>query len=128
MKIKVKYPLPLLVALITLGSCYYDKEDLLYPPVTSTSTCDTVTATSYSQKVVPLFQQYCYSCHSGGSPSAGIQMGDYNSDKAIATGGRLLGTLNHQSGYSAMPQNAAKLSDCQIAIIKQWMDAGTPNN
>jgi hypothetical protein len=55
-------------------------------------------------------------------------MGDYNTDKAVAMNGRLLGSINHTNGYSAMPQNAAKLSDCQIAVIKQWMDANTPNN
>ena len=107
-------------------SCYYDKAELLYgggAPCT-----DSVGTVSYAQKVVPLFQTQCYSCHTGGSPSGGILMGTYITDKAIATNGKLYGSIAHISGFSAMPQGAPKMSSCQIATIKKWVDNGTPNN
>lgn len=106
------------------SSCYYDKADTLYP----SKTCDTSGTISYTQKVVPLLQQQCYSCHSGGSPSGGIAMGTYTTDKAIAVNGKLYGSISHASGYSPMPQGAAKMTDCQLATIKKWIDSGSPNN
>jgi mono/diheme cytochrome c family protein len=126
MKIKGIYILIVIMSIITVSSCYYDKADLLYPP--TDSNCDTTSAISYSQKVAPLLQQYCYSCHSGGSPSGGIAMGTYATDKAIAINGKLYGSISYNSGYLPMPQGAAKLSDCQITTIKRWIDANTPDN
>lgn len=112
------------VLIILSSSCYYDAADLLYP---ASTVCDT-TATSYSQKVVPLLQQHCYSCHLNASTGGGIMMGNYTADKALVTNGKLYGSISHTTGYSAMPKGAAKMTNCQIAIIKQWIDAGTPAN
>lgn len=106
-------------------ACYNDKEDLLYP---KGNTCDSVTSITYSKIVVPLLQQYCYSCHGGNSPSGGIAMGTYSTDKAMGANGKLYGSINHSSGYSPMPQGMPKLTTCQISSIKKWIDAGMPNN
>lgn len=127
MKIKCVYGLPVILVIIGLTSCYYDKADLLYP-LTSNTICDTSGTISYTQKVAPLLQQYCYSCHSGSSPSGGVSMGTYASDKAIAVNGKLYGTISYTNGFIPMPEGAAKLSDCQIATIKKWIDANSPNN
>jgi hypothetical protein len=48
--------------------------------------------------------------------------------QAKAANGQLLGTLNHDPGYSPMPKGGAKLSDCDLAKLRQWVAAGTPNN
>ena len=80
-----------------LQSCYYDHADILYP---TSQSCDTTGTVSYSQKVVPILQQQCYGCHSGGAPSGGIPMGTYAADKTIATNGKLYGTISFASGYS----------------------------
>ncbi len=110
-----------------VSSCYYDKEELLYPGSVS-GVCTDTTASSYSKKVVPVFQQYCYSCHTGGFPSGNQLMGTFTSDKAMALNGKLYGTIAHASGYSPMPQGMAKMTNCQIAVIKKWIDNGTLNN
>lgn len=109
----------------SISSCYYDKYDLLYP---SSGNCDTTTVVSYSQKVVPLLQQQCYSCHNAANPSGGIVMGTHATDKAIAVNGKLYGSIVWASGFSAMPKGGAKMSTCQLALIKKWIDAGSPNN
>lgn len=106
-------------------SCYYDKEDLLYGNGSCAAASGSV---SYSGQVVPIFQQACYSCHSGASPSGGILMGTYGSDKIIGQNGKLYGSIDHASGYSPMPDGAPKLSACQLAVIKKWIDAGMLNN
>lgn len=124
MKIKISLPV-LLIFVMTLSSCYYDKEDLLYG---NTACTDTSPVVSYSQKVVPMLQQNCYSCHTGNSPSGGILMGTYNTDKAIGQNGKLYGSINHASGYAPMPEGRPKMSTCQVAAIKKWIDTGMPNN
>lgn len=121
---KMKFVI-IVVLTIGLHSCYYDHADILYP---SSIPCDTSTTISYTQKVVPILQQQCYSCHSGGSPSGGIAMGTYTTDKAIAVNGKLYGSISYASGFSPMPKGGNKLSSCQLALIKKWIDAGSPNN
>ena len=116
------------LALTLFSSCYYDKEELLYGGVSNAGCADTTGTVSYTQKVVPVLQQYCYSCHTGSFPSGGILMGTYNADKAIAQNGKLYGSVNHSSGYSPMPKGMPKLSSCQIIMIKKWIDTGTQNN
>lgn len=89
--------------------------------------CDT-NDVSFSQSVMPILQTYCNGCHGGSSPQGGVNYNNYNGVKTTATSGKLLGSVQHLSGYSPMPQNANKLSACNIAIIKAWVDAGAPNN
>lgn len=112
-------------AMAGFSSCYYDKGDYLYA---GANTCDTTAVVSYSKNVAPLLQQQCYSCHSGGSPSGNIAMGTYATDKAIAANGKLYGSISYAAGFSPMPSGAPKMSTCQLAIIKKWIDAGSPNN
>ena len=68
---------------LLLSSCYYDKEELLYHGANNGPCIDTAGTISYAQKVAPMLQQYCYSCHSGSFPSGNIAMGTYATDKAI---------------------------------------------
>jgi mono/diheme cytochrome c family protein len=120
-------PLFILIAgclLIAASSCYYDKAEILYP----SAGCDTTAATSYSQRLVPIFQQSCYACHQSASTGGGILMGNYNADRAIALNGKLFGSINHSAGYSPMPKGGNKLSACQVALVRRWVAAGAPNN
>lgn len=116
------------VTLLFFSSCYYDKEELLYGSSGNAPCTDTTGMVSYAQKVVPLFQQYCYSCHTGSFPSGNIVMGTYSTDKAIGQNGKLYGSINHLAGFAAMPQGMPKLSNCQIALVKKWIDSGMANN
>jgi mono/diheme cytochrome c family protein len=115
------------ISVLSFSSCYYDKSELLYGGVNG-GTCADTTAASYSQKIVPLLQQNCYSCHAGSSPSGNQPMGTHATDKAMALNGKLVGTINHASGYSPMPAGKPKMNSCQIAAIKKWVDNGSLNN
>ncbi|MBL7733007.1 MAG: hypothetical protein JNM88_17690 [Chitinophagaceae bacterium] len=117
----------LLAVTVIFYSCYYDKEQLLYGGGSAPCT-DTTGVVSYSQKVAPLLQQYCYSCHTGSFPSGNAVMGTYAADKAMAQSGKLHGTISYAPGYSPMPKGMPKMSNCQIAVIKKWIDAGMLNN
>ncbi|MBK7029438.1 MAG: hypothetical protein IPH45_09570 [Bacteroidales bacterium] len=89
--------------------------------------CDTTNVT-YLTHIKPLLQNHCQGCHSGGNPSGGIPLVIYSDAKAIADNGKFLGTINQLNGYSPMPQNSNKLTDCQINMVKIWINLGAPNN
>jgi len=114
--------------LLTLSACYYDHEEVLYGAGSNQPCTDSIGTVSYAQKVVPILQTSCYGCHSGSFPSGNQLMGTYAADKAMAQSGKLYGTISHAGGYSPMPKGGAKLSNCQIATIKKWIDAGMLNN
>lgn len=118
----------IICCILFISSCYYDKEQLLYPGSGNGPCTDTAATISYSQKVVPILQQLCYGCHSGSFPSGNIAMGTYTTDKAMGQNGSLYGSINHAAGYSPMPKGTAKMNNCQIAVIKKWIDAGMLNN
>jgi hypothetical protein len=112
----------LLAGLIITG-CTYDKEDVLYPPVAG---CDTVVVT-YAASVAPIMNSSCNVCHSTTVATAGVITDNYEGLKIIAQDGRLWGTVSH-TGAIKMPKDAPKLSDCNLAKIQKWIDAGYPNN
>lgn len=117
-----------LVTVFSLSACYYDHEDILYGATSNQPCVDTAGTVSYTQKVVPILQASCYGCHSGSFPSGNQLMGTYAADKAMGQNGKLYGTIAHSAGFSPMPKGAAKLSACQIAVVKKWIDQGMLNN
>ena len=110
---------------LSFSSCYYDKGDLLYPQ--NGTGCDT-TAVSYNRDVMPLLSNRCYTCHIGATAGGGIVLGTYAEDKVVALNGKLYGAVNHSPGFSQMPTGGTKLNTCQLATVKKWIDAGSPNN
>ena len=91
------------------------------------SGCNTDNAT-YSQTVVPILQAWCYSCHSGSSPSGSIRLDSYSSVKLKVDDGKLVGSIRHDSGYLPMPDGGGKLPNCEISQIEKWVADGAPNN
>ncbi len=127
---EMKIIISFIIGLVVVGcipSCYYDNEELLYKN-TNTPCIDSVGVVSYSQKVVPILQQNCYTCHNSSFPSGNVLMGTHITDKIIAQNGRLMGTIKHAVGFSIMPKGMPKLSNCQIATINKWVVGGMLNN
>lgn len=83
---------------------------------------------SYTQFVSPIMQQYCNACHSSDSPSAGIITDTHAGMEAIANDGRLYGAINWSEGFSEMPQGQDQLNNCDITMIKTWIDEGALDN
>ena len=113
----------ILIAGLLQSGCYYDKHDLLNP----NSTCDT-TIVTYSGSVNPIITANCTGCHSGANAPLGIQLDVYTNVNIQALNGKLLGAITHSSGFSPMPKNGTKLSDCNIAKISKWVSSGAPDN
>ncbi len=109
---------------VTFTSCYYDKADIVYPHVA----CDT-TSVTYSASIVPILNANCNVCHAGTAVNGGgINLDTYTGASTQAKNGRMLGAVQHHSGFSAMPKGGSMLSDCDIAKIRIWTSAGAPNN
>ena len=91
------------------------------------ATCDTANVT-YSAQIRSLVSAKCQGCHNTAAASGGVDLSTYNGVKAKVNDGRLWGAINHQSGFSPMPKNGNKLSDCELAQFRKWIAAGAPNN
>ena len=93
------------------------------PPI-DTLACDSTNVT-YPGIVVPILNAYCISCHSGATPSGALDFTDYGDVSFVAQSGQLMGSLKHLDGFSPMPQNANKISTCEIALIEKWINDTT---
>ncbi|MBI1226463.1 MAG: hypothetical protein GC192_14615 [Bacteroidetes bacterium] len=97
--------------------------------LTCESGCDTTNVT-YSGSVKPLLDLKCKGCHGTTNPSGGIKLTNYDEAKIVALNGELLGTINHESAYIPMPYPAgsAKMPQCEIDVVRIWIEDGAPNN
>lgn len=123
----MKNILGILIIIFFLQSCYYDKEEILYP--TTQDDCKSENSDFATVKIT--IQENCLSCHSNSSANTlggSVKLEDYADVKNVADNGKLLGSIKHESSYSAMPKNGAKLNDCKISQIENWINSGTPNN
>lgn len=109
----------------SLSSCYYDKEALLYPNQT---TCTIPPTVSFNTHIVPILQRECTGCHSAGIANGNIRLDNHAAVVASIANNKLYGSVSWTGGVSPMPKGGAKLSQCNIDIIKKWIDAGAPNN
>jgi len=123
---RMTYAKLLLVLLIVLAtSCYYDKEEILYP---ESANCTTPAISTFSGTVLPLLNNRCNNCHAGSTPSGAIALDTHANVMKYVNDGSLMGSVNFASGYSAMPKNSGKMSACDIQKIQSWIDAGALNN
>lgn len=113
----------MLICMVALSACYYDVEEILYPP----SSCVT-TNMSYQTNIEPILERNCYVCHSAAVNTASITLEGHSKLVQYVNNGLLLGAIRHEPGFTPMPQNASKLIACDIAKIEQWIADGAPNN
>lgn len=89
--------------------------------------CDSSQIT-YS-KVSKVLQANCTGCHNKNNVSGGIVLDTYPGVFASQNNNKqLIGSIRHETGYSAMPKYAAQLSDCDTRVIEKWVESGMPNN
>jgi uncharacterized membrane protein len=89
--------------------------------------CETANV-KFSAYVQPMIVSRCQGCHSSASTGGGIFLRNYTEIKATALSGTLYGAVSHAAGYSAMPKVGARLSACELAKVKAWIDAGAQQN
>jgi hypothetical protein len=117
----------LLVAAGAFTGCYYDNMEDVYPGAGLFQPCDTASATSYTNHIVPIIQNNCVACHSGSGANADVHLDTYEGVRDVANSGQLMGVTWHESGYTPMPPNY-QIDSCSLVQIKKWVLAGAPNN
>ena len=122
----VVFALVLISALFS--GCYFDNEETLYPQ----GACDTLNV-KYSNQVSHIIANKCFDCHSNStSPISGSDLsweGYANLSGFLATdASTFLGCLKQEVGFTPMPKDRPKLSDCEIRTLEIWVLAGYPNN
>ena len=85
----------------------------------------------YATQVKPIFEKYCYQCHSNGRSKAGVRLDDKANSMMHITAGdpmhsdvyrsitRSIGTSDHMP---PVPKDQPSAAD--IAIIKLWIEQG----
>ncbi|MBI5856425.1 MAG: hypothetical protein HZB42_02145 [Sphingobacteriales bacterium] len=89
--------------------------------------CDTAIFT-FSGAVKPIMDGKCTGCHNPSNLGGNIDLSTYTAVRTVALNGKLYGSVAQQPGYSPMPKNGIKLSDCEIKQIQKWITAGSLNN
>lgn len=107
-------------ALVT--SCTYNSEEDLYPEEPMEDPI------SYTSDVLPILETNCYGCHDAVAMNAGINLEGYDNTVIRVEDGSLLGSIQHDAEWVAMPLAASKLSETQINKVAKWIEEGYPNN
>lgn len=108
-----------LLTVLLASSCYYDKEDQLYP----NAPCDTAAAVTFSGSIEPIIQQRCATagCHAAGSTVGA--MTTYAEIRTYCVNAKFQDRVLVQKN---MPPSG--LNACDLGKIQRWIDAGYPNN
>ncbi|HHJ50988.1 MAG TPA: hypothetical protein ENJ88_08835 [Phaeodactylibacter sp.] len=88
--------------------------------------CDPYNYT-FNAVIYPTILQSCTGCHSGSQASGSVWLETYDDIYLYAVNGKLLGSIKHEAGYSAMPPGL-QLDDCRITQIENWINNGAPND
>ena len=113
------------VLLLLLVACTNYNEEELYAQKDN-EVC-VIGNVSYLTDIKPILQRECYSCHITAIKSGNVILDTYNGVKAAAEH-PLLPAITHEPGHTPMPQGGNKLPACDIAKIRKWIEAGTPDN
>jgi len=89
--------------------------------------CSNVTPT-YTGTIKPILDSNCASsnCHSSSTKANNIDLSNYTSVSAEASHDRFMGSINHETAYSNMPQFTSVLSFSDRQEIHCWILNGKP--
>ncbi len=116
----------LVAILFTYSSCETNNAEELYP---NAGNCDT-TSVKFSTEVKPILMANCakIGCHSTSFMAAGFAYETHTETMTSVSNGKLIGAINHKSGFSKMPKGGSKLIACDINKIQAWINRGALDN
>jgi mono/diheme cytochrome c family protein len=93
--------------------------------------CDTANVTFDGTIWPEIVENNCFGCHNGSTAFGGIHLENKSQVAAAALlpagqPGSLWGAVNHTYGNFPMPKNQARLTECKIAQLRNWIKDGTP--
>ncbi len=112
----------LAAGILSIQSCYYDKEDLLYPGSNQPVNCSTVAA-KFSANVLPLITSKCAigGCHDA-TASGGRIFQNYSQISAAKD------RINARAVVEKSMPASGPLSAAEVSILQCWIESGAPNN
>lgn len=116
-----------LALLSVMSGCTYSHGD----PSQVVAPCEaTATTATFAAVVSPILQVNCRDgCHNAVDRQGGVNFDNFAEVTFYASVGSIVRRIEldpHHPDF--MPKGRGKLSDCDIAKIKAWVQAGTPNN
>ena len=115
----------LLVTLMTVMSWFGCTYDVDMPP----DPCEVTTDVSFAGDILPILDTHCNGCHSGGAPSAGLNLTFHSTVAESALEWSLLERLRlPATNIRMMPLGGQPLSECDIVLFESWTSAGAPQN
>jgi hypothetical protein len=116
---RLKLPLGLAIGMIAFFAC--GKED------EKTYDCSGLTPT-YTADIKTVMDNTCAlsGCHDAVTKSEGYDLSNYAGVKSAAGNEAFLGSMEHKSSFSAMPQSGSKLSESTLQKIYCWIENGRP--
>jgi WD40 repeat protein/predicted nucleic acid-binding Zn-ribbon protein len=93
---------------------------------------------TFDEHIKPIFREHCMSCHNVGDKSSGLALDTYGATLEGGSGGKIvaegnldgsrLWTLVNHTAQPFMPPDQDKIPEPQIALLKQWIEQGMPEN
>lgn len=77
--------------------------------------------------VKPIIDKYCTGCHYDKFPYGGVKLFNYAEVVKVAESGLLIKSMRGQDNVILMPPGA-KMPECEIQLIEQWIAEGMPRN
>ena len=110
----------LLFSLFLFNACQKDANSVAYD-------CTGLTPT-YTNDIKSIMDGSCAmaGCHSAAAKAGGYDLSSYSAVSAAGSNNAFMGSMEHQSGYDAMPQGASKLSTTNLQKIYCWIQSGKP--
>lgn len=102
------------------NGCTHKPQDIIPFPGPDTISCDT-TSITYPGTIYPILEQFCIECHSGPTPTGGLDYTDYSQVAFVAENGMLLSAIKHEDGLVPMPFERDPLDSCRIRQIEIWI-------
>jgi len=122
----------LLAASLFNYGCYFDNLQELHPELLLDNNCDTISTMSYQTHIKPILNNSCganNNCHNTSGAGGGVILENYSGVKSAVNTGKLISAITWDGNASQMPKGSpSKLSDCSIAKIQKWVDAGALDN
>ncbi len=104
-------------------------------PAADTATAAPVSAVSFANDIMPILNNSCNGCHGVEQVKEGLDMTSYDTlmkgsfnGTVITAGSAADSFLVRQVIEGEMPKRGPKLTDDQIQVIADWINAGALNN
>ena len=93
------------------------------------------TEVSFSNQVLPIFEARCQQCHGSGRAEVGLDLATHAGTMAGASYGPVVTPGSAETSILVqviasgdMPLGGRKLAESEIQTVRDWIDAGAPDN